>query len=177
MAVRNSVPTPPSRRPSVARATLVTAASVMIAGFITWTATAADATPPAVASEVVKAVAPAPFDGEKSTWRDGFERYDYLLANPDKVACIYGENPILRSTASKKPLVDDLAPLAAAGVPILHVCGANDPSFEPSTRTAKQRYTDLGGTMTVITRDGEGHYPTSPRDAGPVVEFIAAKTR
>jgi pimeloyl-ACP methyl ester carboxylesterase len=105
------------------------------------------------------------------------EAYAWAIANPDKVACVYGENPILRSTASKQPLVDDLAPLAAAGVPILHVCGADDPSFEQGTRTAKQRYTDLGGTLTVITREGEGHYPTSPRDPRPVVEFITARTR
>src|ERR1700721_3021446 len=59
------------------------------------------------------------------------EAYAWAIENPDKVSCIYGENPVLRSIMSgrqeeKQPL-DNLAPLAKAGVPILHVCGQLDP--------------------------------------------------
>jgi pimeloyl-ACP methyl ester carboxylesterase len=105
------------------------------------------------------------------------EAYAWAIANPDKVACVYGENPILRSTGSKASLVDELAPLASAHVPVLHVCGSLDPSLESDTRAAEKRYRELGGAMTVIVREGEGHYPTSPRDPGAAVEVVVAHTR
>ena len=100
------------------------------------------------------------------------EAYAWAIRNPDKVACVYAENPILRTSTSKRPLADELAPLASAGVPILHACGGLDPSLEAHTRAAEKRYRALGGAMTVLVRDGEGHYPTSPGEPGPVVEFI-----
>src|SRR5258708_39264875 len=40
------------------------------------------------------------------------EAYAWAIWNPDKVACIYGENPALRSLMSKSPPLDNLAPLA-----------------------------------------------------------------
>jgi pimeloyl-ACP methyl ester carboxylesterase len=101
------------------------------------------------------------------------EAYAWAIRNADKVSCIYAENPVLRSATSKTPLLDGLSPLASAGVPILHVCGSLDPSLN-DTRAAEKRYKALGGRMTVLLRDGEGHYPTSPRDPRPVVEFIGA---
>src|SRR5205814_7689618 len=50
------------------------------------------------------------------------EAYAWAIANPDKVSCIYGENPVLRSNLSKEQPLDNLAPLAKADVPLLHVC-------------------------------------------------------
>ena len=73
---------------------------------------------------------------------------------------------------SKPPLLDHLAPLAKAGVPLLHVCGRLDPAFDPQTRVAEKRYQELGGSITVIVKEGEGHYPLAPRDPKPVVDFI-----
>jgi pimeloyl-ACP methyl ester carboxylesterase len=114
------------------------------------------------------------------------EAYAWAIENPDKVACIYGENPVLRSTMqgkqppldnAKKPPLDNLAPLAKAGVPILHVCGQLDPWLERETRVAEQRYKELGGQMTVIVKPGEGHFPIGPVDPTPVVDFITAKTQ
>jgi hypothetical protein len=55
------------------------------------------------------------------------EMYVWAIANPDKVSCIYGENPRLHSSLAKTQPLDNLAPLAKAGVPILHVCGSLDP--------------------------------------------------
>jgi hypothetical protein len=43
------------------------------------------------------------------------------------------------------------------------------------TRESEKRYKELGGAMTVIVQDGEGHYPTAPRDLKPVIDFIVAK--
>ena len=109
------------------------------------------------------------------------EAYAWAIANPGKVSCIYGENPVLRSIMSgrreeKQPL-DNLAPLAKAGVPILHVCGQLDPWLDRETRVAEKRYKEFGGRIMVIIRKGEGHFPTGPVDPKPVVDFIVAKAQ
>ena len=114
------------------------------------------------------------------------EAYAWAIQNPDKVSCIYGENPALRSIMSgkqaplneaKRPLVDNLAPLAKAGVPILHVCGSLDPWLDRDTRVAEKKYKELGGNFTVIIRQGEGHFATGPQDPKPVVDFITARAQ
>jgi predicted esterase len=103
--------------------------------------------------------------------------YAWAIQNPDKLSCIYAENPILRSTMSKTPLVDGLSTLAKAGVPILHVCGSLDPSLKDNTQVVERRYKELGGQMTVIIKEAEGHFPTAPNDPKPVVDFIVRQTR
>src|SRR4029077_18916650 len=87
----------------------------------------------------------------------------------------YAENPILRSRMSKAQPLDRLAPLAKAGVPVLHVCGSRDPWLDSQTRVLEKRYKELGGAVTVIVEDGKGHYPTAPRDVKPVVDFIVGR--
>jgi hypothetical protein len=100
------------------------------------------------------------------------EAYAWAIANPDKVSCIYGENPVLRSTMSKAQPLENLALLANAGVPLLHVCGCLDPWLKSQTRAVEQRYQELGGRMIIIIKEGEGHYPLAPKDLRPVVDFI-----
>jgi pimeloyl-ACP methyl ester carboxylesterase len=100
------------------------------------------------------------------------EAYAWAIENPDKVGCIYAENPILRSHMTKAQPLDRLAVLAKAGIPILHVCGSLDPSLESQTRVLERRYRDLGGRITVIVKDGQGHFPTAPNDLKPVVNLI-----
>ncbi len=103
------------------------------------------------------------------------EAYAWAIENPEKVSCIYAENPVLRSHLSKASLPDSLEPLAKAGVPLLHVCGSLDPAFDDSTRLVEKRYKELGGAITVIVKEGEGHYPLAPKDPKPVVDFIVGK--
>jgi pimeloyl-ACP methyl ester carboxylesterase len=100
------------------------------------------------------------------------EAYAWAIANADKVSCIYGENPVLRCTMTKAQPLDNLAALAKAGVPLLHVCGSLDPMLKDHTRAAEKRYKDLGASMTVIIQEGLGHYPTAPKDPKLVVDFI-----
>jgi pimeloyl-ACP methyl ester carboxylesterase len=100
------------------------------------------------------------------------EAYAWAAENPEKVACIYGENPIMHSNLAKTPPIDNLAPLAKAGVPLLSVCGSLDPGLDDNTRAVEKRYKELGGQITVILQPGEGHYPLAPRDPQPVVDFI-----
>jgi pimeloyl-ACP methyl ester carboxylesterase len=114
------------------------------------------------------------------------EAYAWAVENADKVSCIYGENPVLRGIMATKgnydenakvPHIDDLSPLAKAGVPILHVCGSLDPWLDRETRVAEKKYKELGGNFTVIVREGEGHFPLSPKDPKPVVDFILSHQR
>ena len=96
------------------------------------------------------------------------------IQNPDKVACIFAENPVMRSlTMSKSPLVESLDSLAKAGVPLLHDCGSLDPWLAGHTRLVEQKYKALGGKITVIIKEGQGHFPLKPEDPKVVVDFIA----
>ena len=100
------------------------------------------------------------------------EVYAWAMANPDKVSCIYGENPILHSNLSKIRLLDGLDILAKAGVPLISVCGSLDPGLEDNTRVIENRYKNADGQILVVIKEGEGHYPLAPHDPQPVVDFI-----
>ena len=100
------------------------------------------------------------------------EAYAWAIENPDKVSCIYAENPVMHSNTAKTQPLDNLAPLAKAGVPLLHVCGSLDPWLKDNTQVVEKRYKKLGGKITVITKKGDGHYPLAPKDPLPVVDFI-----
>jgi pimeloyl-ACP methyl ester carboxylesterase len=75
--------------------------------------------------------------------------------------------------------IDQLAPLAHAGVPILHVIGAADTVVPPAENTAivVKRYRKLGGTIDVISKPGIGHHPHSLRNPRPIVAFIVRSCR
>src|ERR1700724_2988685 len=124
------------------------------------------------------------------------ESYAWATANPDKVSVIYARNPLMRSLMSNTPAVggpapldpylpnasktqpiDNLAPLAKAGVPILHDCGSLDPWLTDQTRVAEKRYMELGGKITVLMTEGGGHFPVSRKDPKPVVDFILSHQR
>jgi pimeloyl-ACP methyl ester carboxylesterase len=107
------------------------------------------------------------------------EAYAWAIENPDKVSCIYGENPAMRSIMGSehgdRHLADKLEPLAKAGVPILHVCGSLDPWLDRDTRLAEKNYKTLGGDFTVILEQGEGHFLRG-QDPKPVMDFITANS-
>ena len=100
------------------------------------------------------------------------EAYAWAVANPDKVSCVYGENPVLLCNMTKAQPIDHLDVLAKAGVPLLHVCGSLDLSPSDQTHVVEQRYKGMGGHITVIIDEGKGHYPLAPQNPKPVVDFI-----
>lgn len=142
--------------------------------------------------------------------RGGLYCYQWAAANPDKVACIYGDAPVcdMRSwpggkgkgsgspdnwkrvmevfgfsseaeaMAYDRNPVDNLASLAEARIPILHVYGDADETvpWEENTGVLAQRYRDLGGEITLIAKPGCGHHPHGLEDPTPVVEFILRHT-
>jgi pimeloyl-ACP methyl ester carboxylesterase len=103
------------------------------------------------------------------------DAYAWAIENPDRVTCVYAENPILRSRMSKAQPLDRLDVLAKTRVPVLHVCGRHDPWFENQTRVLEKRYKEMGGSVVVIVEDGKGHFPTAPQDVKPVVDFIVGR--
>jgi pimeloyl-ACP methyl ester carboxylesterase len=100
------------------------------------------------------------------------EVYAWAIENPDKVSCVYAENPRMHSALAKTQPLDNLAPLAKANVPLLHVCGSLDPYFKENTLEVEKRYKKLGGKIVVIVKKGGGHYPLAPEDPALIVDFI-----
>jgi hypothetical protein len=101
----------------------------------------------------------------------------WAIANPDKVSCIYGEDPVFHRRVSEAQTLDNLKPLAAAGVPFLCVSGALDPALATNTRVLEKKYEEVGGKVTVIIQEGIGRYPTGPKETKPVVDFMVAHRR
>ena len=105
-----------------------------------------------------------PYAGEVYTWAS---------ANPEKISAIYGENPIMRSLMSKTAPLENLAPLAKAKIPVMHISGSLDPWLQNHTMLLQKKYRELGGKISVIVKQGEGHFLTLT-DPSPVVNFISA---
>jgi hypothetical protein len=134
--------------------------------------------------------------------RGGLMLYNWAAENPARVAGIAGIYTVcdLRSypgldracgayglsagdlanrLAEHNP-IDRLAPLAKAGVPILHVHGDAD-KVVPLERNAGElvrRYRELGGEVRLITVPGKGHQ-VCPEffECQELVDFVVAQTR
>ena len=138
--------------------------------------------------------------------RGGLYCYNWAAANPDKVACLYGDAPVCdfkswpggkgkgkgsagdwklvldqhgfkseaEALAYAKNPVDNLAGLAKAKVPLLHVYGDADDvvPWDENTGLIAERYKQLGGSITLINKPGVGHHPHGLEDSTPIVEFI-----
>ena len=105
------------------------------------------------------------------------EAYAWAIENADKVACIVGRNPALRSLMSKTSPLENLGSLAKAGVPLLHVCDKTDPWFNDQTKVVEQRYKELGGEIAVIINENDARYPLAVADQTRVVDFIVGNTK
>lgn len=127
--------------------------------------------------------------------RGGLIVYNWAIQNPKKVSAIYADAPVgdfkswpginkkimsaydlTRQEAEKyqgNP-IDNLKPLAIAGVPIIHVVGDADETVPVSENTAiiEERYNALGGFIKVIHKKGVAHHPHSLKDPKPIVDFI-----
>ncbi len=101
--------------------------------------------------------------GSPGDWRQCLEAYKLS----EEQALAYGLNP-----------VDNLAPLAKAKIPLLHICGDADDvvPIDENTRLVEKRYKELGGSITVIAKPGVSHHPHSLVDPAPIVEFVLKHT-
>ncbi len=91
---------------------------------------------------------------------------------------IYGFTEEQAMAYDKNP-VDNLAPLAKAGIPIFAVIGAADEAVPVSENIdiVENRYKELGGTSTVIRKPGGKHHPHSLVDPTPIVAFAVSASR
>ena len=78
---------------------------------------------------------------------------------------------------SKTSPLENLGPLAKAGVPLLHVCDKTDPWFNDQTKVVEQRYKELGGEIAVIINEDDARYPLAVADQTRVVDFIVGNTK
>lgn len=92
----------------------------------------------------------------------------------------YGLSEAEALAYAKNP-VDQLAPLAKEGIPILAVVGDADEAVPVSENIdiVEKRYKELGGKIEVIRKPGGKHHPHSLPDPKPIVDFIitAAQAR
>jgi pimeloyl-ACP methyl ester carboxylesterase/lysophospholipase L1-like esterase len=102
--------------------------------------------------------------GDPASWKQCLDAYGLT----ETEAMTFSGNPI-----------DGLAPLAKAGVPLLHVVGDADDVVPVAENTAivEQRYRELGGSIQVIHKPGVGHHPHSLKDPGPIVAFVRKHTQ
>ena len=72
--------------------------------------------------------------------------------------------------------IDNLAPIAAAKIPIIAVAGDADDTVPVAENIGivEARYKKLGGEIKVILKPGVGHHPHSLEDPTPVVDFLLA---
>ncbi|MBK8091354.1 MAG: hypothetical protein IPK32_05010 [Verrucomicrobiaceae bacterium] len=139
--------------------------------------------------------------------RGGLYCYNWAIANPTHVGCIYADAPVCdfkswpggkgkgkgdprnwsfvlklwgfpdeaAALAAKVNPVDNLEPLAKAGVPLLHVFGDADDvvPWDENTGLIESRYKALGGSITLIRKPGIGHHPHGLDDSTPIIDFIA----
>src|ERR1700681_96038 len=99
--------------------------------------------------------------------KGGVNEYSWGGANPDKVACIYADNPALWDEDFAK-----LPALAKHDVPLLHVCGSEDFLVDRYTRVVEDMYHSLGGRITVIIKDGHAHHRHSLQNPKLIADWI-----
>jgi len=92
----------------------------------------------------------------------------------EKLKIIHGFADDAEALAYEGNPVDNLQPLAAAGVALIFVVGDDDDEVPPSENAllVEERYRRLGGTVRVIRKPGAGHHPHGLDNPRPVVEFI-----
>jgi len=74
--------------------------------------------------------------------RGGEYAYTWATAHPDKVACIYADNP-----RGNWDVLSRLGALATNDVPLLHVCGSIDPILGKFTLPMENIYNAFGGRI------------------------------
>lgn len=133
--------------------------------------------------------------------RGGYYALRWAEANPDKVACLYLDNPVcdmfswpgrkntklwegftknwnlpddIKSEEFDGNPINNLAGMAAHHVPVLAVCGDSDKTvpFEENMKPLRDAYLALGGPIELIIKPGADHHPHGLDNPEPIVDFI-----
>jgi len=147
--------------------------------------------------------------GIEAMSRGGLIAYAWAAKHPERVLGIYADAPVIDIRSWPKgewagkgsagtwkqclqrlelteatldqwsgPL-QNLKPLADAGVPLLHVVGLADDVVPVAENTDRLQvaYQNLGGSIEVIAKPGCGHHPHSLKNPAPIVEFFLGASR
>jgi len=134
--------------------------------------------------------------------RGGLMLYNWAAEHPDHVACIAGIYTVcdmsswpglkragaayemsekqLAAALPKHNPIDRLAPLAEAGIPILHIHGDSDKAvpLERNAGELARRYRKLGGKIKLIVVPGKGHEEVPEFfESQQVVDFVIGNAR
>lgn len=111
------------------------------------------------------------------TWPGGKGRGKGSPTDWERCKKVYGLTE-QQALAYKLNPVDNLAPLAAAKIPLLDVCGEADTvvPIDENTRVIERRYRELGGEIKVIAKPFCEHHPHSLKEPAPIVNFILRHT-
>jgi len=96
--------------------------------------------------------------GSRGDWQKLLKAYGFT----ETQALAYDKNP-----------VDNLAPLAKAGIPIFAIIGEADEVVPVAENIdlVEKRYKELGGKIEIIRKPGGKHHPHSLSDPKPIVDF------
>jgi pimeloyl-ACP methyl ester carboxylesterase len=104
--------------------------------------------------------------------RGGEYAYTWATNHPDKVSCIYADNP-----GGNREMLMKLGDLAANDVPLLHINGSIDPVLGKNSNVIEGMYQQWGGRITTMIKEGKGHHPHSLRDPKPIADWIEQNCR
>ena len=99
--------------------------------------------------------------------RGGLNEYTWATANPEKVSCIYADNPVLYPQSIQR-----LGDLARQDVPLFHVCGSFDFLLQQNTLVVENLYRAMGGRISVMIKEGMAHHPHSLQDPELLADWI-----
>lgn len=137
--------------------------------------------------------------------RGGVYAFNWAAKNPDKVSCVYVDNPLLDckyfadktteeftkrfmaayNLKTKEDVenfegspIDKIKDIVRGKYPILILCGDADEVVSPHTNTFlfEQKIKAAGGDITVLVKSGFKHHPHSLPDPSPIVRFITEAT-
>jgi hypothetical protein len=87
--------------------------------------------------------------------RGGEYAYTWATTHPDKVACIYADNP-----GGNREVLMKLGELASRDIPLLHVCGSVDPLLGRFAQVIEGIYMEWGGRHNDDDQRGKGSSPS-----------------
>jgi hypothetical protein len=99
--------------------------------------------------------------------KGGANEFNWGVVNPDKVACIYADNPgVYEEDFAKIP------ELVKHDVPLLLIGGTEDSLLRLNALAVEDIYHHEGGLVTAIIKEGHAHHPHSLQNPKPIADWI-----
>lgn len=112
------------------------------------------------------------------SWPGGLGKGQGSKADWDRLKSVYEFANDDEAIAYKLNPIDNLEPLAKAGIPLLHVCGETDVvvPIDENSRVVETRYKELGGSIMMIVKPNCDHHPHSLQAPTRIVNFVLSHT-